>query len=354
MTKHHIISSPGRICLFGEHQDYLGLPVIPMAINKRLRLFVTLTSKSTDMTRINSRQLKLTEEFNWESLISISNSPFRYIQAVFSYFQEYFSNNSIQEIIIDSEIPIGSGLSSSAALLVASVYLIANKSLKLNLSTKEIAEIAYQCEHRILGISCGRMDQYASAIGGIFHMSSGEKTLIAKLNLSKDAIFVIGDSEVQRLADKPLKSVQKLIFDGINKLNDSTLETISLTELNKMNLKGNYKKVLEGVIQVRENTKQALKALEKSKTDLEYVGKLLSKQHKFLSENYQVSHPKVDKMCEIALNNGALGAKMTGAGFGGSMFALTDNIKIATRIKERLELYGKASIVKIATGVCES
>ncbi|MHA1973067.1 MAG: GHMP family kinase ATP-binding protein [Candidatus Hodarchaeales archaeon] len=354
MSKSHTISSPGRICLFGEHQDYLELPVIPMAINKRLKLFAKVSFKAPGNIKIMSKQLKFTEEFKWDRVKKITDSPFKYIQAVFSYFQEYRYIDSIDEIIIDSEIPIGSGLSSSAALLVSTVYLVANKNLKLGLSAEEIAEIAYLCEREILGISCGRMDQYASAIGGIFHLSSGKNQQNTKLNLSKYAIFVIGDSKIQRMADTPLKSIQKLIFDGINKIKGLNLDNLSLPELQRKNLEKKYNRVLEGVIQVRENTKEAFKTLTMTKTDLEYVGKLLTEQHRYLSENYQVSHQIIDKMCKIALSKGALGAKMTGAGFGGSMFALTDEISTARRIKKGLEAYGEANITKISHGVSDS
>jgi mevalonate kinase len=70
-----------------------------------------------------------------------------------------------------------------------------------------------------------------------------------------------------------------------------------------------------------------------------------------LRENYQVSHPKLDEMCTTALNQGAVGAKLTGAGFGGSMFAMADEEKVAVKVKESLDKYGLSFITKIDTGV---
>ncbi|MFX1538522.1 MAG: galactokinase family protein, partial [Promethearchaeota archaeon] len=157
MNKKGSISSPGRICLFGEHQDYLGLPVIPMAVNKRLKLNYQL-NKNPSHVSFRSYQVDHVENMSYDQKPSLVGSTFDYLIAVFNYFWDQMNQKTISKLIIDSDIPIRAGLSSSAALLVATTFLF-NSILDLKYTFEEIAEIAYFCEHEILGVSCGRMDQ---------------------------------------------------------------------------------------------------------------------------------------------------------------------------------------------------
>ena len=192
MNQKGSISSPGRICLFGEHQDYLGLPVIPMAINKRLKLNYQLESNPSHLS-LSSFQVNQIEKRSYAQKPTLSGSTFDYLFAVFHYFWDQMDQKPISKLIIDSKIPIRAGLSSSAALLVATTFLL-DKIQNLKYPLEQLAEIAFYCEHDILGISCGRMDQYASSLGGIFYMTSSEKPTIKPLNLNHEATFVMGNS----------------------------------------------------------------------------------------------------------------------------------------------------------------
>jgi galactokinase len=350
-----IISAPGRICLFGEHQDYLGLPVVPMAINKRLSIHYTVQkgSSMSKLMKLRSNQFEEIEAIRLDSKPLLTGSPYDYQKAVLIYFWDRINQIKLSSINIDSHIPIRAGLSSSAAILTAMVFLISillEETPSLNL--EKIAEIAYNCEHEILNIACGRMDQYSSSLGGIFHMTPELCPKITRLNLSNDALFIIGNSGIERKADLPLKSVQKDIHEALHVLDNPDLKKISINNVAKANkLTPLHRKRLMGVIGVRNNAGEAFKELKKSKTDLIRIGQLLTEQQNYLRENYQVSHPKLDKMCEIALKNGALGSKLTGAGFGGCMFALTDNVKVASKIKKELQKLGDSFLVKMDSGV---
>jgi galactokinase len=216
-----------------------------------------------------------------------------------------------------------------------------------------MAEIAYFCEHQILGVSCGRMDQYASSLGGIFHLNSHKDPNIIPLDLNREALFVIGNSNIERKADFPLKTVQEKIFDALRIMKSPNLSELTLKAKQVKILPKYHKKKLLGVIGVRDNTLKAFNELKKKEQDLEYLGTLISEQQKFLKNNYEVSHPKLDKMCEISEKKGALGAKLTGAGFGGCMFALCTDRNIALRIKDQLQKIGTAFITKIDSGVRE-
>jgi galactokinase len=350
MQKNGSISSPGRICLFGEHQDYLGLPVIPMAVNRRLRLHY-LCQKEPFCVNISSKQVERDKKVFYNQKPNLMGDLFDYEIAVFRYFWKEIHNINLSKILIDSKIPIRAGLSSSAALLTATVFLVSNIILKQEKSLEKIAEIAYICEHNIMGISCGRMDQYACTLGGIFLMTSQEKPRITTLNLSKEAFIIVGDSEVERKADIPLKTVQQDIFEALRILKNPDLKKLKLEDIKSGKLSNLYQKRLRGVIGIRDNTIEALKELQKKKINLDYIGQLITSQQKHLREDYQVSHPKLDRMCAISIKKGALGAKLTGAGFGGCMFAITNERKVALRIKEDLKKYGLSFITQIDSGV---
>ncbi|UCG01665.1 MAG: hypothetical protein JSW11_18895 [Candidatus Heimdallarchaeota archaeon] len=351
MEKKGSISSPGRICLFGEHQDYLGLPVIPMAINRRLKLHYQLNENSTHVT-FCSNQVDHIETMSYNQKPNKFESIYSYLMAVFSYFWDHMDQKMISKLMIDSDIPIRAGLSSSAALLVASTFLF-NNILTQEHILEEIAEIAYFCEHEILGVSCGRMDQYASSLGGIFHMTSHKNPNIVHLRLNREAFFVIGDSRVERKADIPLKTVQDDIFEALRIMSTPNLLELNLRDIKAKRLSKKHEKRLIGVIGVRDNTLKAFDEFKKNKRDLEYIGSLITEQQNLLKDNYEVSHPKLDKMCQISEINGALGAKLTGAGFGGCMFALCADKDTALRIKNSLQKFGTSFITKIDSGVRE-
>ncbi len=351
MLKSGSISSPGRICLFGEHQDYLGLPVIPMAINKRLYLNYQLNECYSSEIIISSKQIEQVDSLITSEIPQLTGSPYDYLKSVFLYFWKDYKEIFLSKITINSEIPIQSGLSSSAALLVSAVLLISNSQMGGSKKREEIAEIAYYCEHDILNVSCGRMDQYASSIGGIFHMTSQDNPEIKFLSLPNKALFIVGNSEIKRKADIPLKNVQNEIFRALRSIKNVELTKLTNSEVNHSQLSKLQKERLTGVIGVRDNTIKAFNELKKKNIDLTKIGNLINEQQTFLRENYEVSHPKLDNMCNKALDQGALGAKLTGAGFGGSMFAIADEEEIAIKIRKSLNKYGLSFISQIDSGV---
>ncbi|NHJ00998.1 MAG: hypothetical protein EAX86_02600 [Candidatus Heimdallarchaeota archaeon] len=350
MAPQILIRSPGRICLFGEHQDYLNLPVIPMAINMYLNLKCTIEAQTREKIYLSSDQFNQDEIVFLKNRIYLNDSPFDYLKSVLVFFGVPSDLLTLSKIQISSDIPIKSGLSSSAAILTAMVHLVGNELLKKQLSPKEVAEIAYECEHDLMKISCGRMDQYSVAFGGIIHMTADSNPVVTTLEKINQAYFIIGNSGVERKADIPLKTVQKDIFEGLNilgnpDLNDAELNGEKIRKLSNIQLKR-----LKGVFGVRDNLRLAFEELKKPDPSISYLGNLLTEQQTFLREDYEVSHPKLDKMCDIALKYGALGCKLSGAGFGGSMFALAGERETALIIKRRLEEFGPSFITEVSEG----
>ncbi|MEA2070560.1 MAG: galactokinase family protein [Asgard group archaeon] len=336
-------SAPGRVCLYGEHQDYLGLEVIPSAIN--LRTFFRLKKRQDDKIIIHSENLDITDSFNMKSGLPYSSKPLDYLRAVINvlFKKEIIQKKHGFNVRISSEIPIGSGLSSSAALLIS--WLIAlNHEFSLSLSSQKIAQLAYYAEHDELGINCGIMDQYASALGGIFSLLCNKPPYTIKRFEANFDPLIIADSSIQRQANKPLTILKQQLFQGITIMQEHKLPPLSKVSIDDLDTIQKYLptqiyKRLKGAIKIRDITKQAHKHLSKSgEKSRKLLGELLTKQHTILRDYLEVSIQALDKLVEVSINAGALGAKLTGAGFGGCIIAYAPGKE--KEVTEALEVAG--------------
>lgn len=338
-------SAPARVCLFGEHQDYLQLKVIPAAINLRLEITSNLIEKN--IVKIFSQELneitKIRTDIN--KFEAKKGSLTSYLEAGILALKRFKQETVIPSIsvTIKSQIPIASGLSSSAALLVAWIQHLSG-IVELDLNNRTIAELAYDAEHNFLGIPCGRMDQYASSFGGIFSLTCTEKPTLTNLKAPKIGLIVV-NSQTPKLTSnvhgEKVTQIQQVVnkFEQTHQMN---LEDITSEFLQKVKtkIKQNEHTILEGVISIKENTLMAEKELSKSDPDIEQIGQLLTSQHEFLKNNIQVSLPVLDNIVKTGIDCGALGGKLTGAGLGGSVFLLTsrENDKVVERIQNNLKL----------------
>ena len=323
-------SAPGRVCLYGEHQDYLKLTVIPAAID--LRIKISVQKLDQEKIFVLSKDMNTSDEFSTNSEIPLIGNEFDYLRAIIKVLKKEDLIKEIPgfKVEIASEVPIGSGLSSSAALLVAWLTAL-NDQLALNLSPEDIADLTFKAENKILGINCGIMDQYASSLGGIFSLNcDGPPFEIIKHKKALTGL-VIGDSLVRRSANEPLTIMKNQIFSGFKKIaqeTDYTLKDLSIDKLEavKSSLTETEFKRLEGVVKIREYTTQANKELAKQKNhDLTLLGNLLTEQHIALRDNLEVSIVTLDRLVDASLQAGALGAKLSGAGFGGCIIVYAPN-----------------------------
>ncbi len=349
-------SSPARVCLYGEHQDYLKLDVIPAAINLRLSIHSMLSNN--DKIHVISKDLnkEITISNSILSLSSKRGSLEAYLEAGILSLRNLIPDLVIPslEVSIESQIPIASGLSSSAALLVGWVKNLSG-ILNLDLRENQIAELAYDAEHNILGVSCGRMDQYSCSYGEIIKLSSIEPPKVVQLN-KPDIDLIVVDSQTPKLTSnvhgEKVKKIQKIVkrFEKLSNLQLPNLSSEILTQYQRELSKKEYR-VLTGVISIKEYTTQAEKELSKTTMNIDMLGELLTKQHFALKEGIEVSLPILDKIVQESLNLGALGGKLTGAGLGGSVVIMTkDNTEaIADGLKHILKL--PVNIVEIDEGV---
>lgn len=277
---------PGRICLMGDKVDLLGYPVIAAAID--CTLTVSIKKLDRPLIRLYSKNIgtwleyPLGEKGDW-------NHEYRYWCAVAYRLKERIGGFEAE---FDSRIPIGSGLSSSAAVSVGLAKAL-NTLFELKLSNDEIAEIAYRAEHDDIGVMCGRMDQYAISHGGVTFIETGEIPKVEKLCVESLPV-VVGDTQEERMAKQILNSVK----ERLNKNDPIVHEAFNTMKVC----------VLEGK-----------KAIENR--DFVALGEFMNIQQE--QENIiGAATPKLNALCEAAMEAGALGAKQMGAGGGGCMVAV--------------------------------
>lgn len=342
------VSAPGRICLFGEHQDYLGLPVIPCAIS--LRLKVTGHHTSSSSVNIDLPDLNGSDSFVLDCTEQLYSSGSDYFRSGYNQLlRTGFSFSRGISCAIESDIPISSGTSSSSALVVAWIQFLALMSdQNVELPTSEVAILAYLSEVEEFGQHGGMMDQYASAYGRVIHLSSSGETTVTPLSLFPGEIILADSGEP--------KNTQGLLGLARGKA-ESVLKKMPGVDIHKTELKGiesfpqfffgDEFSLLRGMLRNRDITREALKTDEPSE-----IGKLLIEEHSILRDVLCTSTEKIDRMVDAAIDAGAYGAKINGSGGGGCMFATAPREK-ADSVAAALKSIGtRVWKVKPDRGVC--
>lgn len=319
-----VSSAPGRICLFGEHQDYMGFPVIAAAIDLR----ITIEGSVTPGTGITLGLPDLAET------VAFSQKKIRYTRQR-DYFkstvQVLKTRNLVGEQRIEARvrgnIPIQAGTSSSSAMVVAwAGFLLYSSRPSPFPGPEEIAEIAYLAEVEEFGESGGRMDQYTSALGGIVHIDFGKATRITSLPV-KMKEFVLGDSLHPKDTQKTLRRIRGGQQAGLQELKKHLPSPTgplpghdeAAPYFNRIS--AGLRPYVRGVLKNRQITSMARDELLREKTSQNKLARLVNDHHAVLRDELNLSTPKIEKMIENALKAGARAAKINGSGEGGCMFA---------------------------------
>ena len=377
-----VASSPGRLDFLNTHQDYKGLPVVSVGVNLRSYVAMRKTSDTeATIVSLNMREEKLPFKDSFEiGKVKLREKGWfgNYLRAaVIALRERGYSIGGFRAAVL-SQVPIGGGLGSSAAFTVSFIGAL-NEVFKLGLSRKEIAEAAYQAEHDIMGIPCGRLDQYGSAFGGVIKIETRPPYNVEELPM-REGVFVVLDSGIKHstaeihprrqedinLGLKILLKLPEVPNDVKRKLSeryDSVLwEELSVGELKPYlaKLPENSAKRIIFTIREHESTMLALKimrncipgkeglvsilgseyaedvekALRHEKPKLALIGVIMNQQHALLRDLYDLSLPELERIRNAALEAGALGVKISGAGLGGSLIALVENRSLAERVLE--------------------
>lgn len=364
-----IFSAPGRVNIIGEHTDYNGGYVLPIAINLSLlaaakkRKDTKIYLKSLNFSKQIATfltNLKYKEERQW------ANYP---LSAAWALQEEGFKLKGAN-IVFEGNIPIASGLSSSAAIEVLTMKCLLDLSGH-NIERGKIPILCRKGENDFIGVKSGIMDQFIISFGKENNALFLDcETLYYKLvpfSNIQDKTIIIGDTKIQRGLVKSAynqrliecQEALKLLKKYIARENIKNLSNIEKEEFEEH--KNKLPKILrnrcEHVIFENDRVIQAVEAIWNG--DLEKLGELMTQSHYSLKELYEVSCKELDIMVEAFLKcDDVYGARMTGAGFGGCSIALveqksqTEIIRnVSKEYKEKTGINGEFHICRISDGV---
>ena len=318
------VSAPGRICLFGEHQDYLNLPVIPCAIS--LRISIEGKHRNDSVVHLDLPDINSEDEFATDNTLPYvaERDYFRSAMNVLCRAGFTFSNGF--DCRIQGQIPINAGTSSSSALVVAWVNFLARMSdQSRELSSEEIARFAHKAEVIEFGEPGGMMDQYCTSFGGALFIEFHPKLTVQRLPVHLKS-FVLGDSGEPKDTKFILSRVKNRILDIARLISRNYrgffLHSISLENIDWYlnHLDREQSALLLGTIHNRDITREALKLFLQPQFDEQKFGELLNEHQIILRDILKISTQKINRMLDAALNEGAYGGKINGSGGGGCMF----------------------------------
>jgi galactokinase len=339
-----IAAAPGRVNLIGEHVDFLDGFVLPFAIKDVTTVAVSRNNLRKIRLASVQENLKI-EEIELKDLAPLTGTPWtRYPVGVIWALE-------IKEgldIIIDGKVPLGAGLSSSAAL-EAAVATALNKLFNLNIELPALSRLCQRAENVYVGMPCGIMDQSVSIMA-----TEGHALLLDCRDLSTEQIpfdiaphgleLLVVDTQVHHeLVDGGYAERRASCEKAVADLKIKTLRDISVENFvaRKEELDPTtYIRAFHAVTEMR-RVLDAVMALKKD--DFVTFGKIVSEAHASLRDNYTVSCPELDLVADTANENGALGARMIGGGFGGSAIALLkseDVEKVKAKISDAFAAKG--------------
>lgn len=318
-----IVRAPGRVNLIGEHTDYnLGF-VLPCAIS--LDTWIASWPSDDGLVRLVSEQEGQAPAFEIGAHGQARGAWSDYVAGVAWSLADRSVDIRAVTAVVDSEIPIGAGLSSSAALELAAAWTL-SASVPPPLAPMELARAAQRAENEFVGVKSGLMDQFASSLGeaGVALMLDCRSleyrpvalpdglTLVA---LDTQSPHRLGASEYNARRAQCERGVAALVtrHPGIESLRDVTVEMLlgAIDLLDEETMRR-----CEHVVRENERVLQAAAALDSG--DLDAIGRLFAESHASLRDLYEVSSAELDGLVEIAYAvPGVVGARMTGAGFGG-------------------------------------
>lgn len=338
--------APGRINLIGEHTDYNGGHVFPCALT--FGTYVAVRRRNDDILRLASvnfpddgiitcsiKDLKPLYDDSWTAYVK---------GVIWAIIEGGRGSITGMDILIGGDVPAGAGLSSSASLEVAVGYMLSDQ-FGLALSNVDIALIGQRAENEYVGVNCGIMDQFASAMGrkdhAIFLDTNTLDYEYVPLALEGCSIIITNTNKPHSLNDSAYNDRRRECgeaLEGINRFLASHQEqTIdNLCSLSAEDFDRVKQCISDPVVMRRarhavtedQRTRDAVKVLQQG--DIAAFGKLMNASHMSLSDDYEVSCPELDLLAETAWTiSGVIGSRMTGGGFGGCTVSIIETYAVS-------------------------
>jgi galactokinase len=359
-----LIRSPGRVNLIGEHTDYNKGFVLPAAIDKSI--YFAIAPRNDRRCTVVAMDMNDEHEFSIDDLPSTPKGWPNYLMGVVDQFIQ--STYAIQgfNCVFGGDIPIGAGMSSSAALEAGLAFAL-NYIFKLQIDDITLVKVAQKAENVFVGVQCGIMDQYINIFGkqdNVLRIDCRSLEYKYYPFAFHTVSLVLFDTRVSHsLASSEYNKRREECSEGVaiikkrcpevNSLRDVTVEMLQRFK-DKMDT--TIYRRCKYVVEENDRVLQACRELEKG--DLKAFGKHMAKTHEGLSRDYEVSCKELDYLVELVQNDPQVyGSRMMGGGFGGCTINLIENshvdevsIMVAERYKQKFNRDLKTYITSIGSG----
>ncbi|MBD0777537.1 galactokinase [Maribacter sp. ANRC-HE7] len=350
-----IVDSPGRINIIGEHTDYNNGFVLPTAIDKKIQ-FKFKRNDSLHTCNILSNNFNASLSFDLNTVSKSDKQWENYILGVIHEIQQLTDKLRGFDCVLDSDIPVGSGISSSAALECGLAFGL-NELFDLNLSKQQIVELSQRAEHNYVGTKCGIMDQFASVMSKKGHVILLDcqsldyeyvpieiepyKLLLLNTNVSHN--LASGEYNIRRSqCEKGVEIIQQK-YPEVTSLRDVSFDMLQ-------EFKSDIPEIVFNrctyVVQEKDRVLSSVKALKKSQ--LHTLGEYMYQTHDGLQNLYEVSCPELDFLVDFSKEyNEVIGARMMGGGFGGCTINIIHQDAVEHFTQKASEAYFKKFNIKL-------
>jgi galactokinase len=358
-----IVRAPGRVNLIGEHTDYNDGFVLPMAIDQEVR--IALTPRNDDTIRFFSLDLQVDSVFNLHSLTP-SEGWLEYPKGVAYHLMKAGYKLTGFDAIITGDVPRGAGLSSSAAVELATARAFAAVS-QFEWDAVQMAKISQQAENEWVGVNCGIMDQMASAACQAGHALFLDCRSLAMEHapLPQGVAIVVMDTSTRRgLVESEYNERRNQCEEAAQWFGVKALRDIDIAKIKDWKLGAGKWKMESGLSEVA--MKRAHHVITENERVLEGVnvmkagnikrlGELFNESHDSLRYDFEVTNNELNIMVEFAQEQqGCYGARMTGAGFGGCAVALVSEEHAQGFVNATAEKYKQVSGLEASLYVCQA
>lgn len=344
-----LFTAAGRINVIGEHVDYCGGKVFPAALNLRCNIYAKKRGGNT--VRMAFRGIEGIVELDIAKLDSYKDLKIGNYQAGVAYFLQQKGVEIVGcDLYYDCTVPFGSGLSSSAAIEVATAVAFLEYA-GVAYDKVEVALLAQKAENEYAGVNCGIMDQFASAMGKKDHAVLLDCSTLSyeyvPLQLGEYCLVVANCNKPHNLIESKYNVRRQEVEAALKKI-QTVLPVSCLAEVTPKQfaevrylLAGVVEKRAEHVVMECDRVNRAVEALKKG--DLEELGRLLNESHYSLRDLYEVTGKELDTLSSLARSEaGCLGSRMIGAGFGGCTISIVKKNMVEGFIRHVDKAYNEA------------
>ncbi|UCG89471.1 MAG: galactokinase [Gemmatimonadota bacterium] len=334
-TVPRVARAPGRVNLIGEHTDYNEGFVMPMAID--LYVATAFAPRDDRLVRVHAVATNETRQIELDGLAAPGGTEWSdYVAAVAWALADAGEHLSGIDVVVSGNIPIGSGLSSSAALEMAVARALCHSS-EIEWDPPRMAQLCQRAENIFVGVNCGIMDQFAAAASraGCALLLDCRSLEAEPVAIPDGTVFVVLDTGVRRTLSQSAYNERRASCEAavdVLRSGDPSIRALrdvrpaALESMEHLLDPESYRRAAHVVAEIRRPGELAESLAAR---DLERAGRVMNESHASLRDLYEVSSPELDAMTEAARGSaGCFGARMTGAGFGGCAVALVGSDRV--------------------------